>query len=262
MASSIIGGLIESGWPPQKIHVSEPLAQQRENLANRFGLVCYDDNSACVNSADVVILAVKPQVLHEAVSSISTALQSNLPLLISIVAGISSADTLRWVGADLPFIRVMPNTPALVNRGVSGLFANEFASKQQKHLSESIMQAVGQVVWVDEERLIDVVTGVSGSGPAYFFKTMELILAEGIANGLDPSAAKTLVIQTALGAATLAEQSSFAPDQLRKQVTSPGGTTEAGILSMEMAGIDKTIRDGVKAAITRSAQLAEQFGSI
>jgi pyrroline-5-carboxylate reductase len=260
MAASIIGGLLSAGWPAQNIRVSDPQEKQRDSLTERFGICCFDDNVTCIDSADVVIFAVKPQVLRAAVESVAITLRENTPLLVSIVAGISCDDTLRWVGANLPFVRVMPNTPALVNQGVSGLFANKFASSKQKQLSESLMRAVGEVVWVQDEKLIDTVTGVSGSGPAYFFKLMELMMTEAVANGLSEQAAKTLVIQTALGAATLIQQSTSSPAELRRRVTSPGGTTEAGINAMEQAGIDDAIRGGVRAAVIRSSQLSTQFG--
>ncbi len=260
MAASIIGGLLGSGWLAKDIRVSDPQEKQRESLTERFGICCFDDNVGCIKPADIVIFAVKPQVLRAAVESVATTLRENTPLLVSIVAGISCDDTLRWVGANLPFVRVMPNTPALVNQGVSGLYANSFVTNRQKQLAESLMRAVGKVVWVPDEKMIDTVTGVSGSGPAYFFKLMELMMTEAVANGLSEQTARSLVVQTALGAATLIQQSTSSPAELRHRVTSPGGTTEAGIKYMEQAGIDDAIRGGVRAAVSRSAQLSTQFG--
>jgi pyrroline-5-carboxylate reductase len=260
MASSIIGGLVSSGWPASMIRVSDPVDSQRENLSQKFGVQCYEDNQLCIESADVVILAVKPQMLRQVVTPISSSLQDSTPLIISIVAGISSRDTMDWIGVNLPFIRVMPNTPALVNRGVSGLYATSSTSDSQRELAATLMKSVGEVVWVSQESLIDTVTGVSGSGPAYFFKLMELMIAEAEANGLDAESAQTLVVETAAGAAALMQQSALRPAELRRQVTSPGGTTNAGIQFMEQAGIEQAVRGGVRAAVLRSAELAEEFG--
>jgi len=260
MASSIIGGLVSSGWPASMIRVSDPVDSQRENLSQKFGVQCYEDNQLCIESADVVILAVKPQMLRQVVTPISSSLQDSTPLIISIVAGISSRDTMDWIGVNLPFIRVMPNTPALVNRGVSGLYATSSTSDSQRELAATLMKSVGEVVWVNQESLIDTVTGVSGSGPAYFFKLMELMIAEAEANGLDAESAQTLVVETAAGAAALMQQSALRPAELRRQVTSPGGTTNAGIQFMEQAGIEQAVRGGVRAAVLRSAELAEEFG--
>ena len=260
MASSIIGGLIASGRPASAIRVSDPMESQRNDLTKKFGVRCFADNKTCIEGASVVVLAVKPQMLRAALSTMSDALALAKPLVISIVAGISSSDTLGWIGTDLPFIRVMPNTPALVNRGVSGLYATSFTSNAQQALATSLMESVGKVVWVNDESLIDTVTGVSGSGPAYFFKLMELMMAEAEANGLDTESARTLVVETAAGAATLMQHSPLTPEELRRQVTSPGGTTNAGIQFMEQAGIEHAVRGGVRAAVLRSAELAEEFG--
>lgn len=260
MSSSIIGGLINSGWSNQKIRASDPDDFQRQKLSDKFAVSCFKENAACADDAEVIVLAVKPQKLEQAVSSIATLLASKQPLIISIAAGIPSESILKWIGKDLPIIRVMPNTPALVNSGVSGLFAGSLVTPPQTELAEYLMQAVGEVVWVEREDLIDTVTGVSGSGPAYFFKIIELMIAEGIANGLSAASARTLAVETARGAANLIYQSPLEPTELRRQVTSPGGTTEAGIQYMEKAGIDDTIRGGVKAAILRSVELSKQFG--
>ena len=260
MSTSIIGGLIHSGWPNKNIRVSDPVEAQRHELENKFGVQCFSENPDCAEPADVVVLGVKPQILEAAVNSISHAIKLSEPLVISIAAGIPSDSIVRWIGRDLPVVRVMPNTPALVNRGVSGMYATPQVDQAQKGLAEQLLRAVGEVVWVENEELIDTVTGVSGSGPAYYFKVMELMIAEGIENGLSPSAARTLVVETARGAAKLIQKSPLDPSELRRQVTSPGGTTEAGITYMEQSGIDDTIRGGVKAAIKRSIQLSKQFG--
>jgi pyrroline-5-carboxylate reductase len=260
MAGSIIGGLASSGWPGDRIRVAEPRAGRREELEEDHGVVTFEDNTECIAGADIVAFAVKPQVLRDVVSPLAAPLASAAPLVISIVAGIRSGDILGWIGADLPFVRVMPNTPALVNRGVSGLWANELADDEHRRQAERTMTAVGEVVWVDDESLIDTITGVSGSGPAYFFKIIELMMDTAMDNGLDPDSARTLVVETARGAAALISQSDLSPAELRRQVTSPGGTTEAGVRRMEAGGIDEAVRQGVRAAIRRSAELSDQFG--
>ncbi len=260
MAASIIGGLLASGWPANAIRVADPSAERRAFLESEHGITCFTDNGECISDAGSVVLAVKPQVLRDVVAPLSGQLGEQQPLLISIVAGIRSADVLGWIGAELPYVRVMPNTPALVNRGVSGLWANEHTGEEQRARAEETMRAVGAVVWVDDEAGIDAVTGVSGSGPAYFFKVMELMIDAAESHGLAPGAARTLVVETALGAATLMGASELSPAELRRQVTSPGGTTEAGMRQMEAAGIDAAVRGGVDAAVRRSTQLSDEFG--
>ena len=260
MASSIIGGLIHSGWSQDQFRVADPLEAQREKLQNEFGIKTFADNASCIEEANVVIFATKPQVLKQVVVPLSETLRQQKPLIISIAAGIQSQHILHWIGDELPCVRVMPNTPALVNYGVSGLFATPLAKEADQQLAQSLMQAVGKVVWVDNEDLIDTVTGVSGSGPAYFFKMMELMMQAGVEHGLDPDKARELVIETARGAAELISQSEHSPAALRRNVTSPGGTTEAGIQFMEKENIDQAITGGVTAAILRSQQLASEFG--
>ncbi len=262
MARGIIGGLISSGWVAQDICASDPSQTQRHLLEKQCGITTYASNEKAVSRADIVMLSVKPQVLKQAVASIRTVLIENNPLLISIVAGIKSNDILKWIGQELPFVRVMPNTPALVNCGVSGLLANAQASCTHKQSAQQVMQAVGQVIWVDSEHDMDTVTGISGSGPAYFFKLMEIMIKTAQSNGLDQATAKKLVLQTALGAAKLALHSEYLPDELRRQVTSPGGTTAAALQTMEQHDIDKTITLAINAAIKKSAELAKTLGAL
>ena len=260
MASSIIGGLIRSGWASSQFRVAEPLPEQRQRLQQEFSVSTFVDNAESIEGANVVILATKPQTLERAITPISVALGERKPLVVSIVAGIRSNHILKWVGSDVPLVRVMPNTPALVNQGISGLYANRLTSKEDRGLSEAIMSAVGKVIWVGDEGFIDTVTGISGSGPAYFFKVMELMIQAGVEHGLDEGTARSLVVETALGAAALICESPLSLAALRKQVTSPGGTTEAGIRYMEKQHIEEAIKGGVNAAITRSVSLANEFG--
>lgn len=288
MARSLIGGLLNAGWCGGNLSVAEPAAAAREELKQRFGgrgVTCVDDNAAAVAAAapvahadavaepapgakfaaaaaapaGIVVLAVKPQSLRAAVQSAAAELQRHRPLLISIAAGVRCADILRWAGAEFAIVRAMPNTPALVNAGISGLFANRMVSGKQRALAESVLRAVGETLWVDDEALIDTVTGISGSGPAYLFKWMELLAAGAQAHGLDRDAARRLVAQTALGAALLAKHNGLAPAELRRQVTSSGGVTEAALQQMDALGLDDAVLQGIDAAVRRSAQMADEF---
>jgi len=286
MARSLIGGLLNAGWCGGNLSVAEPAAAAREELKQRFGgrgVTCVDDNAAAVEAAapaahadavaepapgakfsavapaGIVVLAVKPQSLRAAVQSAAAELQRHRPLLISIAAGVRCADILRWAGAEFAIVRAMPNTPALVNAGISGLFANRLVSGKQRALAESVLRAVGETLWVDDEALIDTVTGISGSGPAYLFKWMELLAAGAQAHGLDRDAARRLVAQTALGAALLAKHNGLAPAELRRQVTSSGGVTEAALQQMDALGLDDAVLQGIDAAVRRSAQMADEF---
>ena len=261
MTGSIIGGLINSGWLAGNLFASDPATERREKLYKQFRITCFADNAECAEQGDAVVLAVKPQFLRQAVESIATVLQQQKPLLISIAAGIRCADVLRWAGGQLALVRVMPNTPALVNAGISGMFANELVDEARRKLAQSIMHAAGETLWVERETLLDTVTGVSGSGPAYFFKLMELITSSAVEHGLDQKTAESLALQTALGAAMLAKQSGQTPAALRYQVTSRGGTTEAALDKMADLGLDNTVRQGIAAAVKRSAQLADEFGA-
>ena len=260
MARSIIGGLVGSGVSGNQFRVSDPSSEQRIRLEEITDLNAFDNNADCIAGCDIVVMAVKPQVMEEALSSVDSLLKAQKPLLISIAAGILIKDITRWIGEPTPIVRVMPNTPALVNCGVSGLFANQLTDEQHKSTAQAIMQAVGPVVWVDRESDIDTVTGISGSGPAYFFKLMEIMMDAAQTHGLNPEAARTLVLQTALGAARLANESDVEPGELRRQVTSPKGTTEAAINTMENEGIDHTVKAGIQAAIDRSEELARILG--
>ncbi|MBX2869213.1 MAG: pyrroline-5-carboxylate reductase [Acidiferrobacterales bacterium] len=260
MATSIIGGLLHSGMSADQITASDPAENRRQILSTEHGIDCYSDNLAAAANADIVVIAVKPQMMEVVLTDLSSLLQERAPLIVSIAAGIRIKDALRWIGAPLPFIRVMPNTPALVNLGASGLYANHLADQSHREQAESLMSSVSKVVWLEREELIDTVTGVSGSGPAYFFRLMELMIEEAEESGLSAEAARILVIQTALGAASLVSESSYSAGELRRQVTSPNGTTQAALEYMEEQNISGTIRGAVKAAVDRSVALSEQLG--
>ena len=259
IARSMIGGLINSDWRAANLSVSEPLAEQRQELAH-FDLPIFEDNAECAARGEVVVLATKPQSLQSAVASIAAVLQEKKPLVISIAAGIRCENITRWAGTSLSLVRAMPNTPALVNAAMSGLFANAQVTEQQRDLAQTILRAVGNTAWVKQESLMDVVTAISGNGPAYFFKLMELLSSNAVRHGLDAQTADALVVQTALGAATLAKNEEQTPAKLRRQVTSPGGTTEAALEKMQDLGIDDAVAQGICAAIKRAEHLADQFG--
>jgi len=261
MARSLMGGLIDDGMKPQFITVSEPDVARREDLTNHFGITVLSDNVAAVKGSDIVIFAVKPQVMKAAVLPLAEGLSEKKHLLISIAAGISISSLESWAGDDLAMIRAMPNTPALINAGITALFANSRVLPEQRDQAESIMCAVGKVVWVEDEVLIDTVTAISGSGPAYFFYFMEALEQAAIDEGLDGETARLLTLETALGAARLAIESTKSPLELRSQVTSPGGTTEAAIQVLDYSGISQILKRAVTAARKRSADLSISSGT-
>ncbi|MGI9311536.1 MAG: pyrroline-5-carboxylate reductase [bacterium] len=263
MAGGIIGGLVESGWSAECLFASDPDDARREQLSRRFGVDCFADNAQCAARGEAVVLAVKPQLLQVATEAVAPVLRRQQPLLLSIAAGIRAGDILRWAGAPLALVRAMPNTPALVNAGIAGLFATEQVDARQRELAQTILQSVGKVVWVEREEMIDLITAISGSGPAYFFKLMELLADSAVGGGLDRVAAETLAVQTAAGAAALAQRESSAQSlaTLRRQVTSPGGTTEAALRAMEEHGLDAAVQQGVAAAARRAATIADEFGA-
>jgi pyrroline-5-carboxylate reductase len=257
MARSLIGGMIATGISNQDISVSEPKADLREKLNEDFGVSASEDNASAVMGADVVVLAVKPQVLQEVVTPLGNLIAETRPLLISVAAGVTSSSIERWVGGRPALIRVMPNTPALIGAGISALYANSNVSDDHRALAEKIVTAVGKTIWIEEESLMDAVTAVSGSGPAYFFYVMQAIHDAAVREGLDAKTARLLSLETALGAARLAVESTEDPGTLQKQVTSPGGTTEAAIRVLNDSGVGDALQRAVSAARARGGELAK-----
>ena len=257
MARSLIGGMIATGISNQNISVSEPRADLRKKLNEDFGVNASEENAPVAKGADVVVLAVKPQILQEVVTPLSSLVAKARPLLISVAAGVTSSSIERWVGGDPALIRVMPNTPALIGAGISALYANSNVSDDQRALAEKIMAAVGKTIWIKEETLMDAVTAVSGSGPAYFFYVMQAIHDAAVREGLDAQTARLLSLETALGAARLAVESTEDPGSLQTQVTSPGGTTEAAINVLNNSGVRDALQQAVSAARARGGELAE-----
>lgn len=258
MASCIIGGLIANGTAANSITASDPNADSLASLSERFGIQTQQDNGTAAQHADVIVLAVKPQALKAVAIALAAHIKPGA-LIISIAAGIGESAINTWLGGNKAIVRCMPNTPALVQTGASGLFANAQVNSEQKQFAESLMAATGVVVWLNSEDLIDVVTAVSGSGPAYFFLFMESMIAAGIKQGLTAEQAKQLTLQTAAGAAKLAQESEFAVDELRRRVTSPGGTTEQAVLSFEAAGLRDTVDAAMEACAERSRIMASEF---
>lgn len=260
MARSLIGGLIANGIDPDRLRVADPLAEAREALAASFAVHTSEENSQALIGADVVVLAIKPQVVRQVAEQIAEAVGQSRPLVISIVAGIRSPDIDRWLGGGNAIVRCMPNTPALVRSGMTGLFANPVVSKTQRDTAESILRAVGSTLWVDEEAALDAVTAVSGSGPAYFFLFTEALEAAARELGLEAEAARLLSLQTAFGAAKLALESSEAVGELRRRVTSPGGTTERAVAELESGDLKGLVQRAVRAAEQRARELADELG--
>lgn len=256
MARSLIGGLIQKGLPAAKIKVSEPVAVLAEGLAKDFSVATFSDNHEATTDSNIWVFAVKPQVMKSVCQQLAPVAQAGKPLIISIAAGITSQQIDTWLGGMMPVVRIMPNTPALLGAGASGLFANEQVDAEQKQHAEDLMQATGITVWIENENLMDAVTAVSGSGPAYVFLLAEAMQAAGTAQGLSAEAARALTNQTLLGAARMLSETSEPADVLRQRVTSPGGTTQAAIESFEAQGFRDIVKDAIDAATQRGRALS------
>lgn len=255
MARSLIGGLLATGLTPADIRVAEPLAETRERLGRDFGVATWADNRLAVADADVIVLAVKPQAMPTLHAELRIALQGRRPLLISIAAGVRLDQLEHWLGA-LPIVRCMPNTPALIGAGATGLCANGRVSPSQKAQAQRIMDAAGLTRWIDNEALMDTVTALSGSGPAYFFALVEALEDAAVAQGLPRDTARVLAAQTCLGAGRMLVEGGEDPSVLRQRVTSPNGTTQAALESFSADGLPRIVAHAVAAATRRGAELA------
>ncbi len=255
MAQALIGGLISRGLPATRITVSDPLEKIRQSLQEKDVCVT-DDNAVAIKDADIVVLAVKPQVLAALLKSLHG--QFSDKLIISIVAGAEIATIAELTGTER-IVRVMPNTPALVQTGAHGIFATDAVDAKDRELTSQVLAATGLTLWVSSEAQIDAVTAVSGSGPAYFFYMMESMIRAGKNMGLDEKVATALTLQTALGAAQMAITSSSTPAELRKNVTSPNGTTQAALEVFDRAQISQNIQAALAAAQKRSQELAQEL---
>ena len=261
MARALIGGWVSRGADPRAIAVADPDPGQLSWLAERFaGLRVQTANADAVAGADVWLLAVKPQQLAAVLAPLAALAATSHPLVLSIVGGIRAADIDRWLGGAAPVVRAMPNRPALIGAGASALYADNSVPPPARALAGRLIEAVGSATWVALEDDMDAVTAVSGSGPAYFFLLIELLEAAGIAEGLPPEVARRLAIDTAAGAARLAQTGDDDPATLRVQVTSAGGTTAAALAVFEAADLRAIVARAVAAAAARSRELAAQFG--
>jgi len=260
MATSLVGGLINNGYASDLIMVAEPDASKLQNLQQTYNIQTSTDNNQAIAQADIVVLAVKPQIMQDVCRATADAVQQKQPLIISIAAGIRSSDIDRWLGGNCAIVRCMPNTPALLQAGATGLYANKSVNEEQHRIADAILATAGINLWVDTESLLDAVTAVSGSGPAYFFLMMEAMQKAGEQLGLDTDTAKQLTLHTALGAARMAIESKESPDILRTRVTSKGGTTEAAINCFQQNGFETLVNKALSAACHRASELAEIFG--
>ena len=259
MARSLVSGLLRGGWAPSQLRLSDPDETQRQTVNAQWKVRTLNDNTALAEEADILVFAVKPQMMREVCLAVAPITQRKKPLIISIAAGIRSNDIGQWLGGNLPIVRVMPNTPALIGAGAAGLYANPQVDADARNIAESILRAVGITVWVDDEKLMDSVTAVSGSGPAYFFLVIEAIEAAARKAGLDAETARILTLQTALGATKMALEANESIASLRERVTSKGGTTERALAVLTQHDLHNCFAEAILAAKQRSAELAEQL---
>ena len=257
MARSLVGGLIARGHDPRTIRVAEPVDALRDALAKDFGVSVFADGADAVQGASTWILGVKPQVLRGVCEALAPQAQASNPLIVSVAAGITTTQIDRWLGGGLAVVRTMPNTPALLGAGVTGLYANARVAAEDRVETQSLLSAAGETVWIDDEAQMDAVTAVSGSGPAYIFLLAEALQSAGEAEGLAQDAARTLALQTILGAGRMLVESEVDAAELRRRVTSPNGTTHAAITAFETGGFRELVGRAVHAARVRGKELSD-----
>ena len=261
MAYALIKGLLSDGLEAKNINVSDANPELLEKRSSELGVTAQPDNVSLLNNSDIVVFAVKPQVLsvvcHELKNKASTD-----QLFVSIVAGIKSKDINRWLGGDFALVRTMPNTPALFQSGVTGLYANELVNDLQKKSVNLLLSAVGECFWVNEENLLDAITAISGSGPAYFFLMMQSMKQAAMALGLDEDTADALSIKTSLGASIMATNSGKDSRTLRAEVTSPNGTTQSAIETFQDQNFEGIVAAATRAAYDRARELSQELGNI
>jgi len=256
MARSLIGGLLKRGADPTRIRVAEPADALRAALAADFGVQVFAEAREAAHCADTWLFAVKPQVMRAVCEGLAPLAQAQRPLAVSIAAGITTAQMQRWLGGGVAVVRSMPNTPALLGAGVTGLYASDEVDDAGRQRTVLLLSAAGPTVWIDVEAKMDAVTGVSGSGPAYVFLLAEAMEAAAVAEGLSPEASRTLVLQTILGAARMLTESDETPAELRRRVTSPNGTTQAAIETFQAGGFEALVAKAVHAATVRGGELS------
>ena len=261
MASAIIGGMLDSGFKAANIWVSAPDDNHLQSIRKQFGVSVTTDNRYCAEQADMAVLAVKPQVMASVCSDIAPVVQNTRPLMVSIAAGLEASTLDEWLGGGLPLVRVMPNTPSLVGKGAAGLYANDQVKEKQKAMVESVFNSIGSALWVDDESLLHAVTALSGSGPAYFFLMLEALEEAATDAGIAGETARALAIQTMAGAAEMAGRSEHDPGQLKRNVMSPGGTTEQAIQTFEEGGMRDLVKKAYSAAYKRSGEMAKELAN-
>lgn len=261
MGSSIITGLLRNGHPANQLWATNPEPEKLDKLKKTFSIHTTIDNKKAAEAASVIIFAVKPIKLPEVAKELAPIIAANNPLIISIAAGVRITDIAKWLGNEkTPIVRAMPNMPAMIGCGATALFANAQVIQQQHDIAESILRAIGSIVWLPKEALLDAATALSGSGPAYFFLIMESLQQAAENLGLDKEAARLLTLQTGLGAARMAIESGLSLSELRKQVTSPGGTTEKALNVLEKKNIRQIFQETLEAAKLRAEELANMLG--
>ena len=254
MARALIGGLIKAGVDADHITVSDPSAAQRNAAQSDFGIRSSQNNAEAVDGRDVIVLAVKPQIMDEVLTSIKSHLDENV-LIISVAAGIPLRRLGAGLGEQRALVRAMPNTPALYGAGITGMVANQHVNQEQRNQASEVLGSAGEAVWIDSEDLMDAVTAVSGSGPAYFFALAEHLARAGEGAGLPSETAARLARQTAYGAGVMLARSELETSELRRRVTSPGGTTEAALNSLKSGDFERLVHQAVEAAIRRGREL-------
>lgn len=260
MATSLIGGLVDGDHATSDIIIYEPNSDKAKQLARQFQVTIASDNTALIQQSDVIVMAVKPQVLQQVLSPLAESFNTHKPLIISVVAGIQISSIENWLNGQYAIVRVMPNTPALIGQGASALVANERVNQGQRSIAASLLASVGITVWLDNEMDIDNVTALSGSGPAYFMLFIKCLIDAAVNSGMEENTAKNLAIQTAIGAAQLVAQSEDSLETLINNVTSPNGTTEAALNAFAQANLPNVINHAFNAAKRRSQELADELG--
>lgn len=259
MGRAIAGGLLRGGMHATDLMIAEPIAEQCDRLRKElYGIMVTEQNDAVAATAEVLLFAVKPQILKPVCEGLAAVVQEKRPLIMSIAAGPTIDDIDLWLGGGLSVVRVMPNQPALIDQGISALFANERVSAAERDMAEKVMTAVGQVVWLDSESKMDAVTAVSGTGPSYFYLLIDCMIAAGIKFGIDPEVARTLAVETARGATSLAAAETESMASLIERVRSPGGTTTAAFEQLDSADVRGIFAAAIDAAARRAAELARE----
>jgi pyrroline-5-carboxylate reductase len=260
MGRALIGALLRRGTRPEQISVGESVEAARESLSCELGITATADNVAALENAAVVVVAVKPQDASSVLRPLQPLLHRNRPTVLSVAAGIRVASLENWCGPGVPVVRAMPNRPALVGAGATGLFAPAYVDAAHRAAAQGVMEATGEVVWVQSEEALDIVTALSGSGPAYFFLLAELMAEAAVELGLDAEAARRLAVATLYGSGLLANVGGGDLARLRSEVTSKGGTTEAALGVLSRADLRGIVADALRTATARSRELASQFG--